>query len=177
MESFVCWLIWWTCLFFDSVVCAVGSMDSSILMQNQIQTSLRCTYQWGWRATFIACTWMKYAVETTICILLAQLGSTLCGECVSHTWKCVCSTGERIHKPQWYIVFCSNVGCLNMFAVLVHACAGLLYVSAAQRLRIICSRPLVKRKGGCGFGQRRSTENMWATFFYLPYTSHLPSGM
>ena len=75
-------------------------------MQNRIQTSLRCTYQWGWRATFIACTWRKYAVETTNCILLAQLGSTLCGECVSHTWKCVCSTGERMHKPEWYIVFC-----------------------------------------------------------------------
>jgi len=112
VECLVCWLIWWTCLFFYSVVFAVGSTDSLILMQNRIQTSLRCTYQWGWRATFIACTWMKYAVETTNCILLAQLGSTLCVASACPTPESACVPQVNVSTSQSGILFSvqTNIG-------------------------------------------------------------------
>ena len=66
-----------------------------------------------------------------------------------------CPTPESACVPQVNVctsqsgILCAverNVGCLKMFAVLVCACADLLFVSAAQRSRIICSRPLVNRK-------------------------------
>ena len=52
----------------------------------------------------MACTWMKCAAVTPTCILLAPPGSTLCGVCASPIWKCVCSTGENMQKPQWLII-------------------------------------------------------------------------
>ena len=162
----------------------VGCTDSLTHTRNPIQTSPRYICQWGWRVMCMACTWMKCAAVTPTCILLAPPGSTLCGVCASPIWKCVCSTGENMQKPQWLII-CSvetniqfGCNCLKMPSVLVCACADLPFVSAAQRLTIICSRPLLNRKGGCGFRQRRSTGDMWATLFYFPYTrSHAASAM
>ena len=55
---------------FFCLVCAVGSMDSSIRMQNQIQTSQWYTFQWDEeQCSYMVCLWMKYTMETWTCTL------------------------------------------------------------------------------------------------------------
>ena len=93
---------------------------------------------------------------------------------VQHCVACACPTSESARVPQ--VKKCKSQGSSVKFlypknwspSFSVYVTADLHCVSAAQRLTITCNRPLLKRKGGCGFVQRRFTGNMWATIENIP---------